>query len=95
MTYKDNANDWKNFLALKYFYEGVGANSKAVLAAENNIQELFYAGKNKPHMWWDKFEISLANVFAIVDKDAGRQVHTDKLKPRLLNRKPVPTLSLP
>ena len=37
-------------------------------------------------MWWDKFEISLANVFVIVDKDAGRQVHTDKLKPRLLNK---------
>ena len=75
---KDNANGREDFLALKDFYEGVGVNSKAVLEAERDIQELYYEGETKPHMWWDEFEISLTDAFWIVDKDAGRQVHTDK-----------------
>ena len=38
-------------------------------------------------MWWDEFKIRLTNAFAVVDKEAGRQVHTDEMKLRLLNRK--------
>ena len=38
-------------------------------------------------MWWDEFEVCLTNAFAIVDKDAGRQVHTDEMKLCLLNKK--------
>ena len=38
-------------------------------------------------MWWDEFQIRLTNVFAIVGKDAGHQVHTDESKLRLLNKK--------
>ena len=86
LLYNDNTNYRENFLALKDLYEGVGANDKAVLAAESDIQEMFYAGENNPHMLWDEFEIRLTNAFEIVDKDAGRQVHTDKLKLRLLNK---------
>ena len=81
-------------MSLKYFYEGVGANAKAVLEAENDIQELYYEGEKKPHMWWDEYEIRLTNAFAIVDRDAGRHVHTDKSKLRLLNEKSVLTSSL-
>ena len=84
--YKDNANCLEDLLDLKDFYEGVGENAKSVLAAENNIQELFYAGKKKPRMWWDELEIRLTNVFAIIDKDAGRQVHTDESNMLLLNK---------
>ena len=73
-------------MALKDFHKGVGGNSKALLASENNIQELFYAGKKKSHMWWDKFDIRLNNTFVIVYKDAGRQVHTNKSKLSLLNK---------
>ena len=57
-------------MALKYFYEGVEANSKAVSATENDILGLFYAGEKKPHIWWNTFDIRLTNVFEIVDKDA-------------------------
>ena len=76
-----------DFNALVEFYEGVGANAKATLAAETNIQDMFYAGEKPPHMWWDEFDVRLTNAFAIVDKDAGRQVHTDEIKLRLLNKK--------
>ena len=86
-AHKDNTNGGWDFLDFKDFYEGVEENAKAVLSAKNNIQELFYAGEKKPHMWWDEFEIRLSNAFAIVDKDAGRKVHTDELILCLLNKK--------
>ncbi len=38
-------------------------------------------------MWWDEFEVCLTNAFALVDKDAGRIVHTDEMKLRMLNKK--------
>ena len=84
---KDHLNVWEDLLAPKYFYEGVGLNANSILAAENDIQELFYAVEKKPHMWWDEFDIRLTHSFAISNKDAGRQVHTDKLKLHLLNKK--------
>ena len=87
LPYKDAANGRLDFTALKEFYEGVGANSKAVLQAERDLQSLFYLGEKKPHMWWDEFEVRLTNAFAILDKDAGRQVHTDDMKLRMLNSK--------
>ena len=57
------------------------------MSAESDLQDIFYAGEKPPHMWWDEFEIRLTNAFAIVDKDAGRQVHTNVMKLRLLNKK--------
>ena len=74
-------------MALKGFYEGVEENAKEVLPAQNYIQELYYASKNKSHMLWDEFEIMLTNEFVIVDKDAGRQIHTDESKLCLINKK--------
>ena len=73
-------------MALKDFYEEVGANVKAIQAADNDIPELFYADEKKPYMWWGKFDIRLTNSFAIVDNDAGRQVRTDTLNLGLLNK---------
>ena len=73
-------------MVVKYFYEGLWANSKDVLSSSNNTQEMFCVGKNKPRMWWGEFEIRLTNTFVTVDKDAGRQVHTDKSKLSLLNK---------
>ena len=87
LPYKDQNDERVDYNALVEFYEGVGANAKATLAAETDIQEMFYAGEKPPHMWWDEFEVRLTNAFAIVDKDAGRQVHTDEMKLRLLNKK--------
>ena len=87
LPHKDDNNGRLDYLALKQFYEGVGANSKAILAAEKDLVELFYAGEKKPHMWWDEFESRLINAFAIIDKDANRVVYTDNMKLRTLNNK--------
>ncbi|MCP4745298.1 MAG: hypothetical protein GY874_04025, partial [Desulfobacteraceae bacterium] len=87
LPHKDLNDGRIDFMTLKEFYEGVGANAKATLKAETDLQDLFYAGEKKPHMWWDEFEVRLTNAFAVVDKDAGRQVHTDEMRLRLLNKK--------
>ena len=87
LPHQDNTNVGEDFLALKYFYEGIGANAKTVLAAKNNIQELYYTGKKKPNMWWDEFEISMTNAFAIVDKDAAWQLNIYESKLHRLNNK--------
>ena len=87
LPYKDQNNGRVDFNALVEFCEGVGANAKATLAAETDIQDMFYTGEKPPHVWWDEFEVRLTNAFAIVDKDAGRQLHTDEMKLCLLNKK--------
>ena len=87
LPHKDLNNGRVDYMALKEFYEGVGANAKATLKAETDLQDLFYAGEKKPHMWWDEFEVRLTNAFALVDKEAGRQVHTDEMRLRMLNKK--------
>lgn len=87
LPFKDQSHSRVDFNALKDFYEGVGANVKAVLEAETDLQEMFYSGEKRPVMWWDHFELRLTNAFAIVDKDTGRVVHTDDMKLRMLNRK--------
>lgn len=42
---KDKADGRRDFIALKDFYEGVGVNAKALLAAEADIQDMFYSGE--------------------------------------------------
>ena len=87
LPYKEENNGRLDFVALRDFYEGVGATTRATLSAEADLQEMFYTGKKPPHMWWDEFEIMLTNAFAVVDKEAGRQVNMDEMKLHLLNRK--------
>ena len=87
LPFKDDNNGRMDFIALRDFYEGVGVNARATLSTEADLQDMFYAGEKPPHMWWDKFEIRLTNTFAVVDKEAGRQVLTDEMKVRLLNKK--------
>ena len=87
LPFKDDNNGRLDFIALRDFYEGVGANARATLSAEADLQDMFYAGEKPPQMWWDEFEIRLTNAFTVADKEAGRQVHMDEMKLRLLNRK--------
>ena len=87
LPFKDDNNGRLDYIALRDFYEGVGTNARATLSAEANLQDMFYAGEKPLHMWWDEFKIRLTNAFAVVDKEAGRQVHTDEMKLCLFNRK--------
>ena len=87
LTHKDAADGCDDYFSLQEFYEGVVSNTKAVLTSKKDIQELFYGGENPPHMWWDRFEVKLSNNFAVIDKYAGRQVHSDVMKLRIINSK--------
>ena len=87
LPFKDTFDGRRAFLALRDFYEGVGSNAVSIIAAEKDLRDLFYTGERQPHMWWDEFESRLTNAFAVIDKDAGRIVHTGEAKLRLLNNK--------
>ena len=64
--HKDADNGCVDYFALQEFYEGVGANAKAVLTSKKDIQEIFYGGENPPHMWWEKFEVKLTNALHLL-----------------------------
>ena len=74
-----------NFISLKEYYKGVGANAKSILTSERDLQYIYYSGDNPPHMLWDRFEVRITNASDAIDKDAGRQFHTYEMKLRLLN----------
>ena len=73
--YKDSSDVHINFMAIKECYEGVDYNAKSILTAERNLQDIFYSVEKPPHMWWSIFEVRITNAFAVIDKDAGIQVH--------------------
>ena len=87
LPYADLNNGRRDYQALKDHYEGVGATAKAIVKSEDDLQNLFYAGEKKPHMWWEEFEMRLTVAFATIDKHEGRQVHSDESKLRMLNKK--------
>eukprot|EP00980_Cylindrotheca_fusiformis_P021541 scaffold8394_cov85-Cylindrotheca_fusiformis.AAC.1 len=72
------------YYALCEKYEGVGMLATDVIEAERIIENLFYSGERQPHMWWDRFERELKEAYAIVDRNAGRNVHEDDAKLRKL-----------
>ena len=74
-------------MSLKEYWEGVCSNAKPILISERDLRDLFYSGENHPHMWWDRFEFSIENAFAVIDKYAGIQENTDWMNIRLLNLK--------
>jgi hypothetical protein len=45
LPYLAENNGRKDYLALKQHYEGVGAHTKSMVEAENDIETLFYSGK--------------------------------------------------
>ena len=76
-----------DFLALKTHYEGVGALAIDVIQADKTLEDLFYSGEKKPHMWWDKFERLLNDAFQVYDRREGREVHSNHMKLRILTKK--------
>ena len=87
MPYKGIHVDHIDFIALKEYYKGVGANTKSILTADFNFQDIFYARDNPPHILWYRFEIRITNAFSVIAKDARGQVHMDEMKLKLLNFK--------
>ena len=42
-----------DFMALRNHYEGIGVHAINIVQADKILQDLFYGGEKKPHMWWD------------------------------------------
>jgi hypothetical protein len=87
LSFADEYNGRKDFIALKEHYEGVGINAIDIIQADKVIETLFYSGEKKPHMWWDEFEKQLTMSFAVYDKKKQREVYSDDMKLRILCRK--------
>ena len=83
----DQNNGRLDFLALKEHYEGVGVLAIDVVQADKTLDELFYSGEKKPHMFWEKFERLLNEAFQTYDRREGREVHSNDMKLRILTRK--------
>ena len=74
----------RDFIALKSHFEGVGINALEITKAEQIINNLFYSGEKKPHMWWSEFEKELSRAFAICQRVENRVVHSNSMKLRIL-----------
>ena len=56
-------NDGRLYLiSLKDHYKGVGVNEVNEVQADKVMSNFFNYGENKPHMWWDEFEMQLTDV---------------------------------
>ena len=55
------------FMALKYYYEGIGVHAVYLVRADKVLKFFFNSGEKKPHMWWDEFERQLTNAFNTYD----------------------------
>ena len=86
-THTNENNGRMDFTALSNHYEGVGVNSVDIIRADSILEKLFYQGEKKPHMWWDQFEIDLNFAFNAYSRKEGRDMHTDDMKLRTLNKK--------
>ena len=80
----DGRAHWK---ALKHHFEGVGVHSLEITKAENIINNLFYSGEKKPHMWWSEFEKEISRAFAVYCRVEGRDVYSNDMKLRILMSK--------
>lgn len=84
LAHANENNGRLDYTALKNHYEGVGVYALDVTRAQQYIDELFYAGEKRPHMWWDEFEKNLTWAFNTLDKKENRQVYSNEMKLRTL-----------
>lgn len=83
-THNDGRRD---YITLRDHYEGVGVHAKDITKAINIIDNLYYSGEKKPHMWWDEFEKELEWAFNIYNLREGRTIHSNDMKLRILLKK--------
>ena len=57
-------------------YEGVEVNARDISNAEKEIYYMMYTGEQRPHMWWEEFELRLMAAFATIDEHKNRQLYT-------------------
>ena len=76
-----------NFISMKNHYKGVGFHAINIFQADKILQDIFYSGEKKPHMWWDEFERKFTDAFNTYGCHERRNVHLENQKLRILNRK--------
>ena len=88
MVQNAQKNDGRiDFIALKKHYKGVGVHAVEIVKYDKILQDLFYSGEKKSHMWWEEFERQLTDAFNTYDRHEKRSVHSDNQKLRMLKRK--------
>ena len=88
MAQNSQNNDGRlDIIALKNHHEGLGVHAIDIVKADDIIQDLFYSGDKKPHMWWDEFKRQLTDAFNTYDRHEKRSIHSDNQKLLTLNRK--------
>ena len=68
------------YRTLKEHYLGQGVYAIDLRDAEGLIENLYYTGEKRPHMWWVRFEQQLKWAYSILDQKEGRQVYSDERK---------------
>ena len=68
------------YRTLKEHYAGQGVYAIDLRDAEGLIENLYYTGEKRPHMWWIRFEQQLKWAYSILDQKEGRQVYSDERK---------------
>lgn len=75
------------FKALMKLYEGIGLHGVDITKADLILQNLYYHGEKKPHMWWTEFEKQLTWAFGVFDKHEKRVVFSNEQRLRTLLKK--------
>ena len=75
-----------DFMALNYHHEDVGVYAVNAVHADKILNDLFYSGEKKPHMWWDEFERQLTDAFNTYNRLEKRSIHSNNMRLHILNR---------
>ena len=76
-----------DFIALKNHYKGVVVHAINIVQDGKVLQDLFYVGEKKPHLWWGEFARQLTDAFNKYDFHERRNFHSDNQKLLILNSK--------
>lgn len=68
------------YRTLSEHFVGQGVYAIDLRDAESLLENLYYNGEKRPHMWWIRFEQQLKWAYAILDRKEGRQVYSDERK---------------
>ena len=69
-----------DFMALKYHYKGAGVHAVNVLQDDKLLNNLFYSGDKKTHIWWEESERQVTNEFNTYDRLEKRSIHSNDIR---------------
>ena len=87
VAHVEENNGCLDFIELNDHYEGVGVHAVNSVQAYKVLNDLFYSGEKKPHIWQDEFERKLTDAFNTYNCLEKRSVHSNDMRLRILNKK--------